>query len=186
MRHRLFAFVLCASVCGVTGWSGENPMEEAAKPAKEHSLLKETVGKWKVAYKMWLDPSKPPLEGKSRSTIKMILGGLFAEEHNVGTMMGQRFEGQGLFGFDKMKGKFVSMWSENMSTSIMMMEGTYDEATKTLSFSGDYIDPMDKKSKTMKMTIKMEGRDKSTHEFWNPGPDGKPYKAMEFVYTRMK
>ena len=56
------------------------------------------------------------------------------------------------------KKKFVGTWLDNMGTGIMMFDGTYDEANKTFSFTGEY-EPMpgmqQKIRQTLKLTIKI-------------------------------
>ena len=37
-----------------------------------------------------------------------------------------------------MKQKFVSSWIDNMGTGIMMLDGTYDAATKAFTYAGEY------------------------------------------------
>ena len=46
------------------------------------------------------------------------------------------FEGHGVYGYDVKKAKYVATWVDSMSKHIDMMEGTYDEKSKTLTFTG--------------------------------------------------
>ena len=44
-------------------------------------------------------------------------------------------------GYDNVKKKFLASWIDNMGTGIMNLEGTYDAATKSLTYHAEY-EPM--------------------------------------------
>jgi hypothetical protein len=45
------------------------------------------------------------------------------------------FKGMGMDGYDNVKQKFVSSWGDNMGTGIILLEGDYDPATKTFTYT---------------------------------------------------
>lgn len=51
-------------------------------------------------------------------------------------MMGMPFEGHGTLAYDNHRKMFVSTWIDNMGSGIMVLEGTYDDASKTLTLMG--------------------------------------------------
>jgi hypothetical protein len=66
----------------------------------------------------------------------------FQEIKHTGTFNGMPFEGYGLVGYDNARKVFQSTWIDNMGSGIMNLEGTYDEASKTVSLKGKSTDPM--------------------------------------------
>ena len=97
--------------------------------------------------------------------------------------MNSPFEGIALIGYDNHKKKYVSIWLDNFSTGIMMMEGAYDETTKTLTTIGEYDDPFTGPAK-MKNVMRELSKDKHVMEMYRTGPDGQDHKEMEITYTR--
>ena len=115
---------------------------EYMTPGKVHQMMAKSDGKWTVQTSTWMDPSAPPMKTTGTVTNKMILGGRYQESVFKGEMFGKPFEGRGVTGYDNRKGVFKSTWMDNMGTGIMTMEGKWDEATKTINFSGTAVDPM--------------------------------------------
>ena len=114
------------------------------------------------------------------------LGGRYQVANHKGTFMNMPFEGTSTVGFNNASGKFSQTWMDNMATGIMYMDGTYDEATKTISFSGECVDPMTKKPKKMRQTYAVVDKDTRKMESFDTSPDGKEYKSMEIIMKRKK
>ncbi|UCF35067.1 MAG: DUF1579 domain-containing protein [Phycisphaerales bacterium] len=148
----------------------------------EHARFKEAVGTWNTVTKMWMGPGEPTIS-TGTSEMEVIFGGRYMVEHFKCTMMERPFEGMALGGFDKLKKKYVSIWLDNMSTGFMVMEGTYDEATKTTTSYGEYDDPFTGHEK-MKSVLREVSKDKHVFEMYQIGPDGKENKTMEITYSR--
>ena len=168
---------------------GTPSMEEVMKmyeklntPGPEHARFKEAVGTWKTETKMWMGPGEPSVS-YGVSKMETILGGRYMKEHFRCTMMDQPFEGLALAGFDNHRKKYISVWLDNLSTDIMVMEGTFDEATKTGTYVGDYDDPFFGPTK-MKNVVREISKDKHIFEMFKIGPDGTEQKEMEITYTR--
>ena len=168
---------------GMPGMEAMMKMYEAlGTPGPEHAHLKEAVGTWKTEMKMWMGPGEPQVS-TGTSKMEVIFGGRYLKEHFQCSMMDKPFEGLALAGFDNHKKKFVSVWIDNHSTGIMMMEGTYDEATKTTTSVGEYDDPFTGPTK-MKSVAHELSKDKHVFEMYRIGPDGREQKQMEITYTR--
>ena len=162
-------------------------MMEAGTPGPQHALLAKADGKWTAEMTMWMSPGAPPATAKSIATNKMVLGGRYQETSFKGDFMGMPFEGTSTAGYDNVKKVFFSTWMDNMSTSILTMEGTWDEASKTINYKGSMICPANGKECTMREVYKMI--DDNTHVMEMYGPDmqtGKEYKNMEIKFTRSK
>jgi hypothetical protein len=113
-----------------------------ATPGDMHKWMAKSAGKWvSDSVAQWMDPAAPPSYSKASSVDKVVIGGLYMEGNYTSNMMGQPMTGKTLFGFDKMKKKFVMSWIDNMGSGIVRLEGDYDAATKTLNMKGKQSDP---------------------------------------------
>jgi hypothetical protein len=160
-------------------------MMEAGTPGKEHAMLAKSSGTWKAETTMWMSPDAPPIPSTGIAVNKMILGGRYQEMSFKGDMMGAPFEGVGTTGYDIARKVWTSTWVDNMSTAIMNMEGTWDEATKTITFSGKMYCAPNGKMCDMKETFKMVDDNTQVMEMY--GPDmktGKQFKNMQIKLTR--
>ena len=77
----------------------------------------------------------------------MDLGGLWLTSDFESDVGGMKFNGKGFDTYDAAKKKYVSVFIHSMSSAPMIMEGTYDKETKTMTMIGE-----------------------------GPGPEGKPVK----------
>ena len=87
--------------------------------------------------------------------------------------------------YDNAKKVFISNWVDNMGTGMMNMEGTWDEATKTMSMKGKMICPANGKECDVREKFRIV--DDNTHVMEMFGPDmktGKEYKNMEITFRR--
>lgn len=157
---------------------------KAMTPGPEHQMLADSAGEWKFTITSWMEEGGEPMVAEGTAVRTMELGGRVSVEVVESSMMGQPFEGIGRTGYDNLKGEWWSTWTDNMSTGIMTMTGSYDEATHTWTWAGEGTDPMTGNAQKMKMTVVKEGEDKEVGTMWMAGPDGEMVKSMEIVYTR--
>ena len=150
--------------------------QEPAKPGPEHEMLKKWEGNWEVIMKM------EGAETKGTSTYKMELGGLWLASSLDIELFGSKFTGKGLDTYDAKKKKFVSVWADSMSTSPMILEGTYDKETKKLTMSGMADGPDGKPQKHKTVT---EWKDENTVVFEMYIGDGKD-PMFTVTYKRKK
>ena len=170
-------------------------MMELAKPGENHKLLEGLAGTWTYTGKFWMtpDPNAPPMESPGKTVRKPIMGGRYVQADHVGKMqmpgpdgklMDSDFKGMEIAGYDNAKKKFVSSWIDNMGTGIMQSEGTYDSATKTLTYAAEYEPVPGMKIKAREL-LKISDNDHHTLQFFEDR-GGKEVKVMEIVYTRQK
>jgi hypothetical protein len=124
---RCFCAVALVAVLGASTASAQ----EFAKPGPEHEVLKKMEGNWDLTMKV------AGMESKGTVTYKMDLGGLWLVGNLEGDLGGVKFSGKGMDTYDAAKKKYVGIWIDSMSTSPMVMEGTYDKEKKTLTMTGD-------------------------------------------------
>jgi hypothetical protein len=156
-----------------------------ATPGEAHKVLADDAGEWDGETTMWMSPDAPPTKNKGKAVNTMILGGRYQHGVHTGCFTGMPFEGISIIGYDNTKKKYVSSWVDNMGTGIMIMEGTYDAASKTVKLSGTCTDPMT--GKNMKMREDFTIIDNNTRKMVMYSPDpktGKEFKSMEIVMTR--
>jgi hypothetical protein len=166
-------------------------MMEMAKPGENHKQMQEMVGTWSYVVKWWMNPEGPPSESTGASVTRSVMDGrYFISEHQGkmqmpgpdGKMADMEFKGMAIEGYDNAKKKFVSSWIDNMGTGIMNSEGTYDPATKTLTYYAEY-EPMPGMKTKMREVIKKTDKDHHSIEFFEVRGE-KEVKTMEISYTR--
>jgi hypothetical protein len=170
-------------------------MMELAKLNENHKLIADLAGTWNYTVKFWMnpDPNAKPQESKGIATRKPTMDGRYFVMDVTGKMEmpgpdGKKkemtFKGMGIEGYDNVKKKFVGTWMDNMGTGIMMSEGTYDPATKTFTYTGEYEAIPGMKTKIREV---MKIVDKDHHNFeWYEDRGGQEAKTMEISYTRKK
>ena len=156
-----------------------------SQPGAEHKKLDPLAGSWTFTAKMWMDPSKPPSESKGTSENKWIMDGRYLSQDVQGEMMGMKFAGHGLTGFDKAQGKYFGLWVDNFGTGYSTSTGTGDQTGKVFTFIREEIDPVTKQKSKGKDVIRIESNDKYVMEMYKD-EGGKEIKMMEIVSTRKK
>ncbi|WP_026705753.1 DUF1579 domain-containing protein [Flavobacterium soli] len=154
-------------------------------PSKAHEMLAKDNGTWNAEMTFWSPDSPEPMKSTAVATYKMILGGKYQEANYTGDMMGMPFEGKGTVAYDNAKEEFISTWIDNMGTGMMVSKGKYDEASKTLTFTGTMVDPVTKKEKQIKEIITYIDNDNQKMEMFDVA-NGKEFKSMEILSKRKK
>jgi hypothetical protein len=181
------AIVLAAFCAGAWARGGSmGAAEEAAqfpvpKPGPEQEILKKEAGVWDASVEtMMPDGNKDVSKGVETNT---LLGGLWLITDYKGALGPQDFSGHGIMGYDAKKQKYVGTWVDTMSTSLSVVEETYDLATKTMT--GTMAGP-DENGKVVKIKMVTEWKDDNTRIFTMsaPGPDGKEATMMRITYKR--
>jgi hypothetical protein len=90
----------------------------------------------------------------------------------------------GMDGYDNVKKKFVNTWGDNMGTGIMMAEGDYDPATKSLTYTSE-MEMMPGMKTKVRSVVKLTDKDHHAFE-WYEDRGGQEVKTMEINYTRKK
>lgn len=180
----------CADHDHKEGGQGDQAMQawmKYAAPGEYHAHLEPLVGKWEQSVKWWMAPGMPPETSTGTSEYKWILGKRFLQQHFKGESGEQTFEGMGLIGYDNFKKKYTSMWTDNMSTSIMTALGTCDESGKVFTMIGKHDDVFSgKPNQEFRSITRIVNNTTVVDEMFMHGPDGKEYKAVEVTYTRKR
>lgn len=151
----------------------------------EHKQLEYFVGDWNAKTTLWMDPKAPPQSSEGKSHSEAVFGGRYIETKHEGTMMGQPFNGRGVFGFDNVGGRYFNTWMDSMSTGFWLAYGSYDAATKTYTFRGAMDDPMKPKTKVgVREVAHIVDPTHYTFE-WYETHKGKEAKTMQIEYTKL-
>lgn len=163
-------------------------MMEYGTPGKMHELLASWNGTWDEETTFWEYEGAPPQTSTGTAVNTMILGGKYQSSKHTGNMMGMPFEGMSITGYDNATKQFVNTWIDNWSTGIMTMTGTWDEATKTMTFTGTMPD-ITRPGKECSLRQVFSVIDDNTQNMVMYGPDpntGKEMKMMEIKLSRKK
>ncbi len=132
----------------------------ATEPTAEHKILAAEEGTWDATVKTFTGgPDAEPAVSKGTEVNTVMAGGLWVLSKFEGEFAGMKFEGRGQFGYDPLKKKYVGTWIDSISPNLSVLEGEYDAKTKTMTYSGDGVDPNSKAKYTQKMvtTTKDDG-----------------------------
>lgn len=166
-------------------------MMEMAKPGENHKQFEAMAGEWTYTVKWWMNPQAPPSESTGTTVSKLVMGGRYLISNHTGKMsmpgpdgkmMDMEFQGMAIEGYDNAKKKFVSSWIDNMGTGIENSEGTYDPATKALTYVGSF-EPMPGMVTKVRQVVKCVDKDHHTMEMFEDH-NGALVKTMEIKYSR--
>ena len=98
----------------------------------EHKQLAKYVGEHSGTMTMWVSgPNADPTVMPFKEVNKSILNGFWvASEFEAGP-----YKGYGTSGYDEKQKKYVGTWQNNMSGNLVVMEGSYDEASHELTMT---------------------------------------------------
>jgi hypothetical protein len=168
-------------------------MMELSKLNDNHKLLASTAGTWSYTVKMYMDPSGKPTESTGTAKRESIMDGRYVTGDYTGKfkmpgadgkVQEMNFHGMSMDGYDNVKKKFVSGWVDSMGTGIMTMDGTYDAATKTFTYTGEY-EMMPGTKEKVRQLIKMPDATHMMMEYYEDRGQGET-KTMEIDYTKKK
>jgi hypothetical protein len=157
---------------------------EYMTPGEQHKMLAAQNGKWEGKVTMWMAPGAPPSESKSTTVNQMILGGRYQESKHSGSFGGMPFEGKSIVGYDNIKKVFISTWVDNMGTGVMVAEGPWDAASKSITFTGSMVDPTTGKECKFREIMTFIDDKHQKMEMYNTPGGSKEYKTMEIEYTK--
>ncbi len=169
-------------------------MMALGKPGENHKLLADLAGTWNYKVKFWMAPGMPEHESNGTAVRKSVMDGRYSIMDVAGKMQmpgpdgkmtAMDFKGMAVDAYDNVKKKFVSSWIDSMGTGIVLAEGTYDPATKMLTYHSE-MEMMPGMKTKVRETIKMTDKDHHLMEWYETQAGGAEAKTMEISYTRQK
>jgi hypothetical protein len=165
-----------------------NAMIAYGTPGDMQKMLAASNGTWNSESTMWEYEGAAPQKSTGTAVNSMIMDGRYQLSKHSSNMMGMPFEGQSITGYDNALKKFVSTWIDNMGTGIMVMQGDWDAASKTMTMTGTIPD-ITRPGKQCSLREVFTIVDDNTQKMEMYGPDsktGKEHKMMEINLTRKK
>jgi hypothetical protein len=186
MRRKMKSFALSASLVLLGAGTAAAQEEFAPKPTPEHERLRDEVGTWDATIKSWMQgPEAEPTVSQGVETVKLMPGGLWILSEFDGKFGDVAFHGAGQTGYDPLKKKYVGTWVDSMSSSLMVTEGEYDPATKTLTMHAQGKEPSGKPYDAKMVSTH---KDKNTRQFTmymkSDDTKGEYVRMMEITYVR--
>jgi hypothetical protein len=161
-------------------------MEALHRPGPEHRRLGRLVGQWSVRATFHDDRDAVPriLEGTAINS--MAIGGRFLVSDYLWDQDGSPVEGFGLLGYDNARERFVATWVDSTQTGITPLSHGH------ASLGGDRItltrlveDPFSGALVTITDVYLIEDEDRYRIETYTTGPDGREFRVLEAVHTRL-
>jgi hypothetical protein len=147
----------------------------------EHAVFQKDVGTWDAQVEVHPAPGAPPQLSQGMMVGRLMCGGQWLVMDFKNETSG--FEGHGLYGWDPAKKKYVGTWVDNMRTTLALAEGTWDAATRTMTFWHEMKLP-DGRNMRWREVTEGQGADKQVFRSFIPMPDGKDFEMMTITYTR--
>jgi hypothetical protein len=139
-----------------------------------------------VTARLNLEPGAPPMQSTGTATSRMILGGRFLVSELKTSGGPLAIEGMTILGFDRRAKQYTWVGYDNFGTYYVTGAGTWDEAARTITYSGESRDPLTGRTEVYDFVTRHEGPDRYTLEVIFKLPDGSRFKAVEAVYTRRR
>ena len=154
------------------------------QPGDAHKVLEGYVGRWSSHVKMQMDLAQPVQESDGSAEGTMLLGGRYVQVVHHGTVMGQPFEGIMLGGYDNLAKKYVATWVDNLGTSIVRYDGSFDKNSKRLMMGARFTDPMTGKPARTRSVTTFVSPTSWTYEEYSLDPKGKERMIMMITFTK--
>lgn len=158
-----------------------NNMMAYMTPGDAHKMLASMSGEWTTETTSWWGGVEDKSTGKTIN--QMILGDRYQQSTYTGTMMGMPFSGISTTAYDNAKKVFVSTWIDNMGSGLSIMEGPWDDATKSMILKGKMVDSETYKEFMVKQVCKVVDDNTCIMEMYKVEGD-KETKLMEQKSTR--
>jgi hypothetical protein len=125
------------------------------------------------------DPTKPAQKAKGVQANKLRSGGMWII--NEFSVEGTPYQGTGVWGYDRLTGQYSGIWVDNNDSQIRMDRGHWNPATKTMTWTADYIQADDTPMRLL-VTEKFNG-DVRTFRSVALTPKGE-VPLVEIVFTK--
>lgn len=156
-------------------------MMALATPGEAHAELAKLEGAWEQEYKFRWSPDSEWMSAKGTSEAKTLLGGRYVLETVKFEMMGMPIEGLHLLGYDQMKGEYISLWADSMSTWWVTARGK-ENADGVIEMKGTMVDVAGERP--YRMLIQPKGDDLVESQMFDTIPPAGETEVMKIVSKR--
>ncbi len=152
-------------------------------PGPEHELLRSLVGTWDAVL-IARDPSGTEQRTTgTRTTVEHA--GFHTVDNFQGTFMGLAMSGQGMNGYCTVRKQYFTLWTDSMTSSPLLLFGSFDAATRTLTMSGECFG-LSGTLEPCRSVTRLVDDDHVTWTLLGPGPDGAEARHLSIEYTRRR
>lgn len=157
--------------------------QDYATPGSVHKMMADEAGVWNCEMTFWYEPNAKPEKATSVAEIKMILGGRYQESAFKGTIMGGPFEGKSTLAYNNVSKEYTTTFIDNMGTGMMVAVGKYDEATKSVEYKGEGVNPVTGKKTPYREIYTIVDPTTRKMEMFDT-KNGTEYKSMEILMKK--
>jgi len=175
--------VAALAFAGIVRAQDDSKVPEPVKPVAQHAFLKQFAGEWECETECFM-PGGPAQKSKGSMTGTMV-GDLWAILAVKGDMMGMPYHGQGTFGYDPEKKKYIGTWVDSMQNHIWKYEGKVEGNKLILDSEGPCPSAPGKMMKA-RDTWEFKSKDQLVLTGEMEGDDGKMTKGMVATCNRKK
>jgi|GEM_PF-2570167 len=146
------------------------------EPGPEHALLARLVGDWAVEMDF---EGREPVRGTA--TNAWTLDGRFLETGlHIPDYHGRELRGRGISGYDRVRGAFVNVWMNSLSTQITVRTGMAEGDAIVYEGTSYRRDG----THTSRVVMRVEGEDRYTETVFDRGEDGSWARRGRVTFTR--
>lgn len=189
--HAIVCIGFCALFAAPQQERVDDTKKEKPKPrvvTKYHKLLARDAGTWDAVVRIWPGPNVAPIVSKATETGRILGSGLWLISDVTGQMLGKKYSGHLVLGYDEKKKRYVGTWVNTMSTGIVELEGTWNEKEKRRTLWFTMICPITRKPCRARLVTFYPAAGKRTVlvELPEPGTKGKGryYPIRELKLTK--
>jgi hypothetical protein len=161
-------------------------MEVAMTPGEGQKRLEPMIGTFDVRIRIWVDPSKPPVESQATSVSVWVLGHRYIQTMLSGHTLGEPFNGIGYIGYDNVGKTYQVTWMDDASTAMTLYQGAFAGAGKVARLKASVPNAVTGKPTPVEMRMTLADNGNHVTELWGQGLGGKVFKMMELQNTKAK
>lgn len=150
-----------------------------------HHMLMGAIGHWQVEMKIWPSPqAKDPVSSLFECDTRPLGDGKFTIAEIRGTSNNAPYEARCVMGFNPATQKFERVWFDNLSPSVLMLEGTYDQESQKITYIGKITDPRTHEQIPIRQVLSLGDPSRQVMEVFTQIKEGKEFKSMELSFNR--
>lgn len=181
MKRILLPTLVVASLSLVAvAFVAQGPGSRKQPQAPQALVLAPEVGEWTATIKAGGQ------EYPGTLVVEAGPGGNGIASHLKASFGPMPFEGRGLEAWDPARGKYTGVWIYSLSPQPLLVEGTWDEATKTRTMRMEVPAAEGKPGKTEWHVTKVVGDDERAFQILAEGPGGARTEMLSIRYVRKK
>lgn len=161
-------------------------LNNAMTPGEGQKRLEFMAGTFDVKVRVWVDPSKPPIESTAAGVGTWVLGHRYIQVMLSGFIKDEPWNVIGYAGFDNIQKKYVACYMDSGSTGMEWFKGVMDPDGKSAKLTATTYDEITGKPTKVEMRLSIAPNGEHLTELWEANPSGKMIKIMELQYTRKK